>query len=152
MLLSCEVKLCFFFQESQVSTAGASILRNNREVWRITDLLQHGILLFEKAGIETPQSEAELVLSHCLELSRTEIYLRAEEHIGNVQARRCLAMLQRRSTREPLAYITGEREFWSYTFNVSPAVLIPRPETEILVERVLAVQDDAYVGGILHDI
>lgn len=135
-----------------MSTAGAGILRNNREVWRITDLLQHGILLFEKAGIETPQSEAELVLSHCLELSRTEIYLRAEEHIGNVQARRCLAMLQRRSTREPLAYITGEREFWSYTFNVSPAVLIPRPETEILVERVLAVQGDAYAGGRCLDI
>ena len=50
-------------------------------------------------------------------------------------------MFQRRSGREPFAYITGEREFWSHTFNVSPAVLIPRPETEILVERVLAVLD-----------
>ena len=110
-------------------------------MWRIVDLLNHGILLFENVGIEAPQIEAELVLAHCLELSRTDLYLRAEGHIDTVKADRCLAMLQRRSEREPLAYITGEREFWSHTFNVSPAVLIPRPETEVLVERVLAAHD-----------
>ena len=61
-------------------------------------------------------------------------------------------MLQRRSDREPLAYITGEREFWSHTFNVSPAVLIPRPETELLVEHVLATQDGSYAGGRCLDL
>lgn len=127
-------------------------MQNTREVWRIADLLHHGILWFENVGIETPQSEAELVLAHCLELSRTDLYLRAEEQIGKVQAARCLAMLRRRSEREPLAYITGEREFWSYTFNVSPAVLIPRPETEILVERVFAVQDGSYHSGKCLDL
>ena len=127
-------------------------MKDNQETWRIADLLHHGILLFENVGIETPQSEAELVLAHCLELTRTDLYLRAEEYLGRVQANRCLALLQRRSEREPLAYITGEREFWSHTFNVSPAVLIPRPETEVLVERVLAAQNDSYSAGRCLDL
>jgi release factor glutamine methyltransferase len=61
-------------------------------------------------------------------------------------------MLKRRSEREPLAYITGEQEFWSYPFSVSPAVLIPRPETEILVERVLASQAGSSGGGKCLDL
>ena len=128
------------------------MMQNKREGWRVADLLRHGILLFENAGIETPQSEVELVLAHCLEVSRTDVYLRAEEQIGRVQAGHCLAMLRKRSERKPLAYITGEREFWSYSFNVSPAVLIPRPETEILVERVFAVRGGAYRGGKCLDL
>jgi len=114
-------------------------MQSNRDGWRIADLLHHALRLFEEAGIETAQTEAELLVAHCLELSRTDLYLKAQAVIGMAQADRCLAMLLRRSEREPLAYITGEREFWSHTFNVSPAVLIPRPETELLIERVLAV-------------
>ncbi|RZW23240.1 MAG: peptide chain release factor N(5)-glutamine methyltransferase [Desulfobulbaceae bacterium] len=122
-------------------------MQSNRDVRRIADLLHHGIFLFDSVGIDAPQTEAELVVTHCLELSRTDLYLRAQEQISRVQADRCLAMMQRRSENEPLAYITGEREFWSYTFNVSPAVLIPRPETEILIERVLAARDCSNAGG-----
>lgn len=111
---------------------------SNQDVWRIADLLQHAVRLLEKAGIETPQTDAELLLAHCLSLSRTELYLRSDEFIGQSAAGNCLAMLQRRLKREPLAYITGECEFWSHNFWVSPDVLIPRPETELLIERVLA--------------
>ena len=98
-------------------------MQSNRDVWRIADLLHHGLLLFEKAGIEEPQIEAELVLAYCLGLSRTDLYLRAQEQISRTQAERCLALLQRRSTREPLAYITGEREFWSMSSRLVPMTL-----------------------------
>lgn len=127
-------------------------MQSNRDVWRIADLLQHGLFLFENVGIEQPQTEAELVLAYCLKVSRTDLYLRAQEYISRTEADHCLALLRRRSKREPLAYITGEQEFWSYPFNVSPAVLIPRPETEILIERVLAAQVGSCSGGRCLDL
>jgi release factor glutamine methyltransferase len=127
-------------------------MQSYRDVWRIADLLHHGLIVLKKAGIEAPQTEAELIVAHCLELTRTDLYLRAQEQIGGAQADLCLAMLQRRSAREPLAYITGEREFWTYTFAVNPSVLIPRPETELLIERVLAAWVDYGTGGRCLDL
>jgi release factor glutamine methyltransferase len=64
---------------------------------------------------------------------------------------RCAALVERRLGREPLAYILGEKEFWSLTFTVSPAVLIPRPETELLIEAVLAKipEPSTFAGAIL---
>ncbi len=119
-------------------------MNNRQEVWRIADLLQRALFLFERAGIDSPRTDAELLLAHCLSLSRTELYLRAGEVVGEAQAGSCLGIFARRCRREPVAYITGECEFWSQSFEVTPAVLIPRPETEILIERVLARDDDFY--------
>ena len=127
-------------------------MNNRQEVWRIADLLQRALFLFERAGIDSPRTDAELLLAHCLSLSRTELYLRAGEVVGQAQAEDCLGLFARRSRREPVAYITGECEFWSQSFEVSPAVLIPRPETEILIERVLARGDDFYQQGRCLDL
>ena len=125
---------------------------NNRDEWRIAELLNHGATLFREAGIESPQVDAELLVAHGLGLSRTEIYLKGRDIIDRARALQCLALFQRRSSREPLAYITGEREFWSYSFQVSPAVLIPRPETELLVKAVLDANDGRYEGGYCLDL
>lgn len=119
-------------------------MNNRQDVWRIADLLQRALFLFERAGIDSPRTDAELLLTHCLSLSRTELYLRAENVVGEAQADSCLGIFERRCRREPVAYITGECEFWSQSFQVTPAVLIPPPETELLIEHVLARDDDFY--------
>ena len=127
-------------------------MKSRQEVWRIADILQRAVLLLERSGIDCPQTDAELLLAYCLSLSRTELYLRAEESVEDTQASRFLVMLERRCEREPVAYITGECEFWSQPFEVNPAVLIPRPETEILVEQVLQRKDGFYGQGTCLDL
>jgi len=101
-------------------------------------LLQHGISELQQAGIEEAQTDATQLLCSCLSLSRTSLYLAAQEDVSVDSTRSYLALLERRKSREPLAYIIGEREFWSLPFRVTPAVLIPRPETEFLLETVFA--------------
>lgn len=86
---------------------------------------------------DTPHLDAEVLLSHVLNKSRT--YLRAwpEKELSSEQAARFFALVERRAGGEPVAYLTGTREFWSRQFRVTPDVLIPRPETELLVELAL---------------
>jgi len=90
------------------------------------------------SGVEHSRIDAELLLGFCLNKSRTALYLAAQEPVSEKKKAEFTALLSRRKKREPLAYITGEREFWSLPFDVSPAVLIPRPETEFLLETVFA--------------
>lgn len=104
---------------------------------RIGDILQAAVLQLEKAGIENGRVDAELLLGHCVRKSRTELYLASSEQIGSADRLVFNQMIARRCCREPVAYILGEREFWSQCFIVSPDVLIPRPETEFLVETAL---------------
>ena len=105
---------------------------------KVLELLNYGMDLLLDAGVSDSRIDAELMLGFCLNKSRTYLYLEADREVGKEVAERYLQLLERRVKREPLAYIIGEREFWSKGFHVSPAVLIPRPETEFLVETVLA--------------
>ena len=89
------------------------------------------------AGIENPRLDAELLLRHALGMNQAEFYLHVDDVIGPDLERRIWRLLQRRARREPLAYIAGQKEFWSLDFTVTPDVLIPRPETELLVEAAL---------------
>src|SRR6187397_669755 len=72
--------------------------------------------------------------------------------IADDESGRLEAMVRRRESREPVAYILGEREFWGLSFLVSPAVLIPRPETEAIVEKALALMDDVRRAWRLADV
>jgi len=101
-------------------------------------LLQHGIAELSRAGIENPHSDATLLLGNCLSLSRTSLYLAANDAVRPESVNKYYSFLERRLEREPVAYIIGEREFWSLNFLVSPDVLIPRPETEFLLEMVFS--------------
>ncbi len=85
----------------------------------------------------TPDLEAELLLAHALDVSRSFLYTHPEQEIPYPRAEAFQALVQRRIRGEPLAYLIGEREFWSLSLQVNPDVLIPRPETELLVEAAL---------------
>lgn len=93
----------------------------------------------EAAGIPTGEArtEARLLLLHTLGVGREELVLRPERAVSSSEAARFEAFVARRARREPLAYLTGKRAFYGLEFVVSPAVLIPRPETELLVEATL---------------
>jgi release factor glutamine methyltransferase len=90
------------------------------------------------AAVETPRLDAELLLAHALGVSRTWLAVHTGE---SVEPRQFAALLARRAAGEPLAYILGYKDFWTLRLLVTPAVLVPRPETELLVE--LALRHDA---------
>ena len=88
---------------------------------------------------EPASLEVELLLAHVLAVPRARLKSHPEEPVEPAAAERFLALLGRCAAGEPLAYLTGRREFWSLDLAVTPQVLIPRPETELLVERALAL-------------
>jgi release factor glutamine methyltransferase len=90
------------------------------------------------AGIEGARGEAWLLLAAATGRSRASLMAGALAELSAAQEARLEAMLRRRVAREPIAYILGEKEFWSLPFEVGPAVLIPRPESESVVEAALA--------------
>ncbi len=102
----------------------------------VGSLLQQAIAELQHAGVEEAQTDAALLLCSCLSLSRTSLYLAVDDEVTAVCRQRFSDLLARRKQREPLAYILGEREFWSLNFTVTRDVLIPRPETEFLLETV----------------
>ena len=83
--------------------------------------------------------EAQLLLCHALSCTRSALLVREDELLQPVQIAAIERALERRARGEPLAYITGRKEFWSLELQVTPAVLVPRPETELVVERCLAL-------------
>jgi release factor glutamine methyltransferase len=93
----------------------------------------------QAAGILESTREAELLMEEALGVDRAHLYLDGATEIPAQALAKLEAWLVRRCAREPLAYIIGEQEFWSLSFQVTPAVLIPRPETELLVEAALGV-------------
>src|SRR3989344_6576370 len=85
----------------------------------------------------TPRLDAEVLAMHVCGLDRSGLITHGHSVLTDDQQRRLETLLVRRSQGEPTAYLTGVREFWSLKFSVSPATLIPRPETELLVEKAL---------------
>lgn len=86
---------------------------------------------------DNPRLESEILLSHVLDCSRTSLHAWPEKIIADLQVQQYQELLTRRQQGEPIAYITGNREFWSLELKVNSSTLIPRPETECLVELVL---------------
>jgi release factor glutamine methyltransferase len=89
--------------------------------------------------IENPRLHAELLLAHSLNFSREELYRNLHRQLMESEKETMEKMIQRRILGEPLQYILGHQEFWSINFKVDPRVLIPRPETELLVEQSLLI-------------
>jgi release factor glutamine methyltransferase len=105
-------------------------------------LLDEAAKRLRTAGIDSPRLEARLLLAHALGVSQDNII--AGAHVPNAaELVRFEDALARRIAREPMAYILGRREFWSLSFAIDPAVLIPRPESERLVEEALRLFPDA---------
>ncbi len=93
--------------------------------------------------------DAELLLSRALDVNRSYFFAHPEDMLDPDATQRFLSLVARRVCGEPMAYITGEREFWSMNLMVSPATLVPRPETEILVERALMLISRKAIHRIL---
>jgi release factor glutamine methyltransferase len=111
------------------------------------EVLVDGEAALARSGVDTPRLDAEVLLAHAARSTRSELYLRLRAPVPIEVATRFEALLQRRCGREPIAYITGEQEFWSLAFAVGPDVLVPRPETETVVEAVLACVGGANAGA-----
>ena len=88
--------------------------------------------------IENPRLNAELLLARSMQLSREELYTRLHSQVREDQKKTLEVLIRRRASGEPLQYILGHQEFWSFNLRVDPRVLIPRPETEHLVEEALS--------------
>lgn len=102
----------------------------------VKELLGEGERRFE--GLPTARLEAEILLMQAAGVPRARLFAHPDETVACDEAEMFRALVERRARGEPIAYITGQREFWSMPISVSPAVLIPRPETELLVEAALA--------------
>ncbi|MGA6927384.1 MAG: peptide chain release factor N(5)-glutamine methyltransferase [Desulfosarcina sp.] len=96
---------------------------------------------FNDHGIDGARTEAEVLLAHTLGTRRIDLYLNYDQPLCDDELARFKAVVKRRVDHEPVAYITGTREFWSLELMVNRSVLIPRPETECLVEAVLPFLD-----------
>jgi release factor glutamine methyltransferase len=107
--------------------------------WTILNLIRWTDERFRREGLSTPRLDAEVLLAETLGVDRVGLYAHFDQPLHPEELARFKKLIQRRLQREPVAYIIGRREFWSLTFKVTPDVLIPRPETEILVAEALKV-------------
>jgi len=105
-------------------------------------LLRRATTFLAARGSATPRLDSELLLAAVLATDRVGVYLRFDRPLAAADMETYRGLLVRRAAGEPVAYLTGRREFWSCDLAVTPDVLIPRPETELLVERALAVLPD----------
>jgi len=101
----------------------------------LQELIQRGRSLLK--GFPHPHLETKLLLLKCLDLSEKEFFTSKDKSVSRCQERCFSRLISRRLAGVPLPYLTGIKEFWSISFKVSPGVLIPRPETELLVEKTI---------------
>ena len=104
----------------------------------VREALEETVCELGAAGCPTPRVDAELLVAHALEVTRAELFAAPERDLPRDAAERLDAFVARRAAREPVAYILGEWGFRHLTLMVDPRVLVPRPETEIVVEKALA--------------
>jgi release factor glutamine methyltransferase len=105
--------------------------------WTIKDVLEWTAAYFKKKGIVTARLDAEVLLAFCLSVDRLFLYLNLDRPLLTSERILYRELVRRRATREPVSLIIGKKEFWSLPLKVVPGILIPRPDTEILVEAVL---------------
>ena len=103
----------------------------------ISSLIKQGSDILKKRNIDSHQIDAELLLSKAIEKDRVFLLTNDKSKVSSKETSDYLKFILRREQREPLSYITKRKEFWSLVFNVSHNVLIPRPETEIIVEQIV---------------
>ena len=114
----------------------------------ISALLAAGAAHLQAAGIETAVLDAELLLAYAAGVRRTRLKSHPEQIPEDVARIRYAELIGRRERGEPLAYIVGYKDFWTLRLAVTPAVLVPRPETELLVECALALRADSATRAI----
>ena len=112
----------------------------------LVEVLKRTESFLKERGIPSPRLEAELLMGHVLQMKRLDLYMNFDRPLTDAELHALREPVRRRGTFEPMAYILGEREFYSLTFAVAPGVLIPRPDTETLVEAALPYCEPAAEG------
>jgi release factor glutamine methyltransferase len=116
----------------------------------VGDTLRYGVLRLDQAGVPSAPLAAELLLMHVLSRDRAWLYAHPENQLNAAQADAFLALTNKRAAGTPTQYLTGHQEFWGLDFEVTPDVLIPRPETEHVVEVALARVGESRRGESLR--
>ncbi|MBF0448571.1 MAG: peptide chain release factor N(5)-glutamine methyltransferase [Magnetococcales bacterium] len=111
-------------------------------LWTVRRLIQWGSGWLEERGVEQSRFDVELLLARVLNLSRMDLFLDMDRPLDQPELAAFKNLIIRRGKREPVAYILQQRGFWKRSFQVDPSVLIPRPETESLIESVLGLFPD----------
>jgi release factor glutamine methyltransferase len=111
-----------------------------QRTWTIKEILTVTAQFLRDKKIESPRLCAEVLLALQLRKTRVELYLSFDQPLRDSEVAQYRALVRRRLNREPLQYITGRQEFWSLEFTVNSSVLVPRPDTEILVEEALRLK------------
>lgn len=122
----------------------------NEQKQTIREAYQRASYFLTQKGHDSANFEAELLLRRLLELDRAHFFMNLDDPFPSHLRQRLDQWLQRRSAGEPIQYILGDQEFFGRVFEVTPAVLIPRPETEILIEMVLTMADQLWSHEALH--
>jgi release factor glutamine methyltransferase len=107
------------------------------DTWTVLKLIAWTGEYFTKKQLDAPRLTGELLLAHVLGVSRVQLYMRFDQPLEKAELATFRALVERRAAGEPTAYLLGAREFYGRSFAVDPRVLVPRPETERLVEEVL---------------
>lgn len=121
---------------------------------KLKEVLDKTVGFFKEKKIETPRLDAEILFSEVLGFkNRVDIYLQYEKPLKEDELQRCRDVVRRRASGEPVAYILGKKDFYGYSFAVGPGVLIPRPETELLVEKAIRwIQENKIESPIILDL
>jgi len=110
--------------------------------WTTLAVLEWTTQRFTEAGIAPARLEAQLLLAHALRCSRTQLYTSFDKPLAEPELAEARGLIKRRLAGEPVAYLLGEQELWGLTFEVGPAVLVPRPDTETLIEVARSLRPD----------
>jgi release factor glutamine methyltransferase len=114
----------------------------SEDAWTIGRLLTWTTDFLKRRGSESPRLDAEVMLAHVLDWQRVQLYTHFTDELAEAPRGRFRDLVRRRAEGAPVAYLVGRKEFYSLTFEVSPAVLIPRPESEFVVVEFLALTKD----------
>jgi release factor glutamine methyltransferase len=127
-------------------------MAQSNEPWTVLRLLNWTKEYFARQGVDSPRLATEMLLSHVLGCSRIELYARFNHEPTPEQLTAFREMVRRGSAHEPVAYLVGSKEFYSLPLKVTPDVLIPRPETEIVVDQAVAYLKDLGRAGLVWDV
>ena len=112
-------------------------MNKNKKIWRLIDLIKWGETYFRDNNFDNARSEIEWLLQDLLNYKKIDLYLKFEEEIDSEKLFILKSWIKRRVSREPLQYITGKADFYGRSYFVNNKVLIPRPETEILIDAAI---------------
>lgn len=122
------------------------------KAYQVIDIIHKTTDYLKKKGIENARLNAELLIGFVLKLDRVQVYLNFEKLFLPAEIEKLKILLRRRAAHEPIQYILGETEFYSLKFKVNHFTLIPRPETELLVEKTLGICNKNFINTQRIDI